>query len=161
MLHFILQKRRRFKNFFRSTAQGIALMWQAAPKLTLVNLALYALQAILPLLSLIVLKQFIDHIFQSKQFTWQEEGVSILLFFLVQAATILVSETSAYFTEQHKQIISNGMAAKVLHQSVSLDLAYFENPDFYDELYMAQWQSLYRPAELIGSIQALFGSLIM
>jgi ATP-binding cassette, subfamily B, bacterial len=160
MLQYILQKRKRLRDFSRNTARGFALMWQSAKKLTLINLAIFVLQGILPLLSLLILKNVIDSILLTKQFSWQQGGISILLFFGVQAATVIVTELSAYYTELHKQITSNQMAGKVLRQSVGLDLEYFENPDFYDELYMVQWQSLYRPAELIGSIQGFIGSLV-
>jgi ATP-binding cassette subfamily B protein len=160
MLQYIAQKKGRLKNLFRDTARGFSLMWQSAPKLTVVNLLLYVLQAVLPLCSLLILKHFIDHLIAFKNVSWNWSGTYIILFFMVQAGTIVVTELSAYFLELHQQIVSKEMSAKVLNKAVQLDLEYFENPDFYDELYMVQWQSLYRPAELITSLQGFIQSII-
>ncbi|HYH13838.1 MAG TPA: ABC transporter transmembrane domain-containing protein, partial [Flavisolibacter sp.] len=160
MREFIWQKTAKINQLLRDTLKTFALMWQSAPKLTAINVLLYIIQAVLPLLSLFVLKQFVDDLITYKSITWQQSGEIIVLYFLLQVGSVLMVELSSYYTLLHQQIVSNGMARKVLEKSIELDLEYFENHKFYDELYMAQWQSLYRPAELISAMQGFIQSSI-
>ncbi|MEI6946670.1 ABC transporter ATP-binding protein [Paraflavisolibacter sp. H34] len=160
MLYYVIRQKSRVKDFFTITARGFGLMWHSARKLTVINLVINALQAVLPLLSLLILKHFIEGLLAFKGLSWERSGSSILLFFGVQAASLLVTELSSYFLDQHQQVISDDMSRKVLHKAVALDLEYFEDPDFYNELYMVQQQSRYRPAELITSLQGFIQSTI-
>ncbi len=140
--------------------KGFGLMWHSAKKLTLINLFLYILLSVLPLLSLVVLKYFIDDLVKFHSFTWEQSGPLVLYFFLLQAGTIVTTELSAYFLDLQQQVISNDMSGMVLQKAIELDLQYFEDPAFQDELYMVQQQSLYRPAQLITAFQGFVQSLI-
>lgn len=160
MLSYIFNKRTRLITFLRDMGKGFGLMWFSAKKLTLINISLYIFQAILPLLSLLVLKNFIDGLVLFRSFSWEQSGLLVLYFFLLQAAIVATTELSAFYLNLQQQVISNDMSGKVLTKAIELDLQYFEDAAFQDELYMVQQQSLYRPAELITAFQGFIQNFI-
>ena len=160
MFFYLLRKKERLIHFLSDTLKGFRLVWHSAKKLTVINLILYTLLAFLPLLSLLVLRNFINDLSHFRDFSWYRSGNLVLYFFLLQAATIASNELSTYYLDLQQQAISNDLSAKVLTKAISLDLKFFEDPAFQDELYMVQQQSLYRPAELITAFQNFFQSFI-
>lgn len=160
MLSYISRKRSRLTTFVSDMLNGFGLMWHSAKRLTLVNLLLYILLSVLPLLSLLVLKHFIEDLVKFHHFTWAQSGILVLYFFLLQIGNTIATELSTYFMDLQQQVISNDMSGKVLQKAIELDLQYFEDPTFQDDLYMVQQQSHYRPALLITAFQGFVQSLI-
>lgn len=159
MFRDIINKKERFRDFFADSAKGFLLIWNSGKRLTIINLCLFVLQAIVPLLSLLVLKNLIDHTRKSG-FSWQHTGADIILFGCLQLVSGIVSQYSAYKLAEQQQLISDDLAARVLNKAIDLDLEYYENPGFYDELHMAQQQSLGRPAQLIAACQGVIQNLV-
>jgi len=159
MLRDIYNKKHRFRNFFADSAKGFLLIWNSGKRLTIINFCLFVLQAILPLLSLLVLKHLIDHT-KRTGFNWAHTGTDLLLFAGLQLVNGIIIQFSGYKLAEQQQLISDNIAASVLHKAIELDLEYYENPAFYDELHMAQQQSLGRPAQLIAAYQGIIQSFI-
>jgi ATP-binding cassette, subfamily B, bacterial len=154
----IYNKKQRVRDFFADSAKGFLLIWNSGKQLTLINFGLFILQAIVPLLSLIVLKNLIDQVIKSGN-QWEHTGMNLALFALLQLANVIISQVSAYQLSLQQQIISDNLAGEVLNKAISLDLQYYENPSFYDELHMAQQQSLNKPAQLIAAYQGIIQNL--
>lgn len=153
-------KKQKFSDFFADTGNGIVLIWKSGRRLTLINFCLFVLQALLPILSLLVLKNLIDHA-QKTGISWAHTGKDILLFGLLQLINGVIVQFSGYKLLQQQQIISDSVAGRVLIKAIELDLEYYENPAFYDELHMAQQQSLGKPAQLIIAYQSIIQSFIV
>jgi ATP-binding cassette subfamily B protein len=152
MFRDIYSKKQKFRDFFADGAKGFLLIWNTGRKLTIINFCLFVLQAVLPLLSLLVLKHLIDHT-QKSGISWRYSGADILLFAALQLVNGVVTQFSAYKLAQQQQIISDNMAMQVVYKAIELDFEYYENPAFYDELHMAQQQSMNRPGQLKTSLQ--------
>jgi ATP-binding cassette subfamily B protein len=159
MMQDIYNKKQRIRDFFADSRKGFLLIWNSEKKLTIINFSLFILQAVLPLLSLIVLKNFIDEVIKSPH-DLQHSGWSLLLFAGLQLAGVLISQFSDYYLAIQQQLISDHIAEQVLDKAIELDLQYYENPAFYDELHMAQQQSLNKPAQLITAYQGILQNLI-
>jgi len=159
MWNDIFKDKRKFRDFFADSGKGFLLIWNSGKKLTIINFALFLLEAIVPLLSLLTLKKLIDQVTRSG-INWQHSGLILLLFTGLQLLNIIISRYSDFKLGEQVQIISDEMAGKVLNKAIELDLQYYENPAFYDELHMAQQQSLSRPAQLIAAYQGIFQNLI-
>ena len=159
MWNDIFKDKRKFRDFFADSGKGFLLIWNSGKKLTIINFALFLLEAIVPLLSLLTLKKLIDQVTRSG-INWQHSGLILLLFTGLQLLNIIISRYSDFKLGEQIQIISDEMAGKVLNKAIELDLQYYENPAFYDELHMAQQQSLSRPAQLIAAYQGIFQNLI-
>ena len=158
MLRQIINKKERFRDFFAVSARGLQLVWSTGRRLTLINFCLFVLQSIVPLLSLLVLKKVIDGM--KSGINWQEASLQLSLFALLQLLGGVFSQFSAYKLAEQQQKISDDIAAMVLTKAVTLDIEYYENPSFYDELHMAQQQSLARPALLMSAYQGIIQNLI-
>ena len=160
MSETILNPTRRVKEFFASSIRGFALVWGSARRLTLINLLLFVLLAIIPLLSFMVLKELIDRVIKEGAISWDWSGIYLVQFGLLQLANIVITQFSSYYMLLQQQVISDDIAVQVLNKAVQLDLEYYENPGFYDDLHMAQQQSLHRPAQLISTAQTIIQNII-
>jgi ATP-binding cassette subfamily B protein len=158
MLQNIFKNKQKFRDFFADSAKGFLLIWNSGKKLTIINFSLFLLEAIIPLLSILTLKNLIDQLFKSGV-NWQHAGLNLAMLAGFQLLNVMISRYSDYKLAEQQQIISDNIAIEVLNKAIDLDLQYYENPAFYDELHMAQQQSLNRPAQLIAACQGIIQNL--
>jgi len=155
----IFKKKQRLSDFLADSAKGFLLILRTGKRLTAINLLLLLLQSVLPLLSLLVIKNLIDHA-QKNGINWHQTGIDLALFSLLQLLTGIISQYSGYRLSEQQQLITDNMSATILKKAIELDLEYFENPEFYDDLTMAQQQSLGKTAQLITAYQGLVQNFI-
>jgi ATP-binding cassette subfamily B protein len=148
--------RQRIEAAFR-LGRALRLVWRAAPGWTLANLALVIVQGALPLAALYVMKRILDAVTSAvaapgrpdlAQEVWPwvviAGGVALLA-----AITRLLGE---YATEAQSLQVTDAVA-EVLHaQSIAVDLAYYEDPDYYDTLHRAQGEAPYRPSRIVSGL---------
>ncbi len=158
MLQGIYNKKQRVRNFFADSGSGFLLIWNSGKKLTIINLGLFVLQSVVPLFSLLALKKLIDLVIKSGN-NWHDAVYPLASLALLQMINVVVNQVSAYQLSVQQQLISDKITEQVLKKAVDLDLEYYENPSFYDELHMAQQQSLHKPALIIAACQGLVQSL--
>jgi len=158
MLQDILNKKHKFRDFFADSAKGFLLIWRSGKKLTVINFSLFILEAIIPLLYLLTLKKLIDQVIKSGM-NWEHSGVLLLVFAGLQLLSVVISQWSDYKLAEQQHIISEQIALDVLNKAIELDLQYYENPAFYDQLQMAQQQSMSKPAQLIAACQGIVQNL--
>lgn len=112
-------------------------------------------QAILPLVSLYFLKLIIDGVTQAGVLS-EEVFFNVLNYLIYFGITLLLiavaSQISQLVTEAQQQRVSDYMAEMVQNQSLNLDLAYFENPEFHNTYFEAQRQALNRPVQIVTSL---------
>lgn len=76
-----------------------------------------------------------------------------LIYFGITLLSIaVVTQLSQLVTEAQQQRVSDYMAEMVQTQSLSLDLGYFENPEFHNTYFQAQREALYRPVQIVTSL---------
>ena len=155
----IFNKKQRLSDFLADSAKGFLLILRTGKRLTAINLLLLILQSVLPLLSLLVIKNLIDHA-QKNGINWHQTGIDLALFSLLQLFTGIISQYSGYRLSEQQQLITDNMSATILKKAIELDLEYYENPEFYDDLTMAQQQSLGKTAQLITAYQGLVQNFI-
>lgn len=160
MIHTFRAKKHRVRSFLSDSRKGFAMVWRMNKRVTLVNLCLFVLQSILPLTSLLVLKQLIDIIIANRTITWQSCGSYLMLFAALQIILAIVSQLSSYYQLVQQQLVADEIAGQVLHKAIQLDLEYYENPGFYDDLHAAQQQSLHRPSQLVSSLQGIINGIV-
>ena len=156
----IFKKKQRLSDFLADSAKGFLLILQTGKRFTAINLLLLILQSVLPLLSLLVIKNLIDHA-QKNGINWHQTGLDLALFSLLQLFNGIISQFSGYRLAEQQQLITDNMSATILKKAIELDLEYYENPAFYDDLTMAQQQSLGKTAQLITAYQGLVQNFIV
>ena len=148
--------RQRISAAFR-LGRALRLVWQTAPRWTLVNTALVVVQGAVPLASLYVMKRVLDAVTAGVTsdaapasvhavFAWILAGAGVAL---VAAFARLLGE---YATQAQSLQVTDAVA-EILHaQSVAVDLAYYEDPSYYDTLHRAQSEAPYRPPRIVNGL---------
>lgn len=160
MMHAVNNKKHRVKSFLTDSRKGFAMVWHISKRVTLINLCLFVLQAFFPLFSLFVLKKLIDVTIANGTITWELCGSYLILFAVLQIISAIVTQLSSYYQLVQQQLVADEIAGQVLHKAIDLDLEYYENPGFYDDLHAAQQQSLHRPSQLVSSLQGIIQGII-
>ncbi|MBE0584874.1 MAG: ABC transporter ATP-binding protein [Desulfofustis sp.] len=135
-------------------------VWRASSSWTLLNGALVLVQGMFPLLSLYLLKLIIDTITDTVQSGGLEIGIPKLILLvgiaagvaLFQAATAKLADYSA---EAQSAIVTDYVYDTMHRKSVGLDLAYYEDPSYFDTLHRAQQEGPYRPTRIVNGLNRL------
>ncbi len=136
--------------------KALQLVWRSTRKWTLIHFALLFVQAALPLGLLYLTKAIIDALTQpGEQEDFQEVlwyigllGLTWLLIHGFQSLAQFVSET-----QQH--LFIDFMASAMQEKSVSVDLAYYENPEYHNTFHKAQQEAPYRPIQVLNEFFSL------
>jgi ATP-binding cassette subfamily B protein len=145
--------------------QAVKFVWRAAPGWTLISLSLVIVQGILPLVVLYVMKLIIDVVTLSQSTAnpgagIHQVGVLIGLTAGVAIFTILC-RSAAGFAQEAQSLAVTDYIYNVLHaQSVAMDLAYYENPSYFDTLRRAQQEGPHRPTRIVNGLRQLMQNSI-
>ena len=136
------------------------LVWKASRKWTIVNALLVLVQGVIPLASLYLIKLIIDTISKAVQSGSAEGAVSHVILLVVIAAGVAivqvgVTRLAAYATEAQAITVTDYVHDIMHKKSIDLDLAYYENPDYYDTLHRAQREGPYRPTTIVNGLNSL------
>jgi ATP-binding cassette subfamily B protein len=145
--------------------RALALVWQSAPGWTVAQIALMALQGVLPLVSLYLLKLVVDGV--AAALRSPSPGASfasvVLWIGLLGAASLAASvcrSLSSYVSEAQSEAATDHVSDLLHAKSVEVDVAYYDNAKYYDTLHQAQREASYRPARVVsGLAQAGLGAL--
>ncbi len=133
------------------------LVWTAAPGWTLYNLVLMAVQAILPLAALLLLKQVVDALAVAVAAPGPEAFTPvagwIALAGLVALLTTLANGLGAHAAEVQTLAVADHVADIIHERSIAVDLGYYENPAFHDTLHRAQQDAPYRPSSIVNGLK--------
>ena len=157
--------RKKIKNVFRID-RAFRFVWRASPGWTVLNTFLAILQGLLPLLSLYLIKLIVDTITSAVQSDYSEVVFREIVFLvalatgaaLVQAA---FSRLTAYATEAQSVTVTDYVYDVMHKKSVSLDLAYYENPQYFDTLHRAQQEGPYRPTRIVSGLNQVGQSFVV
>ena len=122
------------------------------------------LQSLLPLVNLYILKLLVDAVTAAATHTVPTAGFSPLTLLAAMVAVFLVNRIVGALNGINNDILGQKlvdyMADIMQRQSARLDMAYYDNPDYYDSLHRAQQEATSRPLAIMGNFMALFGSLL-
>lgn len=141
--------------------RALKLVWHASPRWASVSASLMALQGLLPLAWLYVVKLLVDQLTASGSGTPDVgavfEGVAILLgvAFAIAFLTVLCAAISGYATSALGHLVTDSVQQVVHAKSVTLDLEYYENPLAFDKLHRAQREAPGRPTQVARELAEL------
>jgi ATP-binding cassette subfamily B protein len=139
----------------RDLRRALALVVSCSPSLTLKTVIVTICQAFLPVVSLYFIRLLVEQVLKGSKVAFAEIVPTIIAFSLVQLLIAFTTQISAYITATFQQKLTDKMSALVLDKAISVNLEYYENPAYYDTLHLAQQQSLYRAAALLGIFNGL------
>lgn len=163
--------KQKFLERVRSLGQlgrAVRLVWQSGPKWMLASLVFVVVQAILPLLSLLLFKTIVDSVtaalaiapdtparLAARQDVWEHTIIWIALAAGVAIVSSLSSTASSYVTEGQGLAMQHYMGRIVQRKAAQMDLEYFENAAFFDTLHRAQQEAPFRPTKIVNNLTQL------
>jgi ATP-binding cassette, subfamily B, bacterial len=146
---------------FASLPRVMRLVWSTSAVFTTLLGILSLLQGFTPALSVWTTGLVIDSVvagirLHSPNPIWFPIGLqlAILLF------NNLLSTLSNIVQQLLQEKVSNRVQLLILEKSNTLDLAFFENPEFYDKMRQAADQSTYQPVTMISQTFGLFQTTV-
>ncbi len=136
---------------------ALKLVWQSSPKWTITRAFTLCIQGVLPLVSLYLLKLIIDQVSESltisdKSLAFQHTLSLLIALGCVMLTTSFFASISEVVNTAQSQRVTDHMQ-EILHiKSIELDLAYYENAQYYDALQRAQQEASYRPNQVLTRI---------
>src|SRR5499426_1423513 len=151
----LLQKWQEIRRSFTHTPQAVKLVWQTNPWAT-AGLGFLTLGgALLPASQAWVGKLIVDGVVASIQRGADPERIkAVFVYLILELALFLLSTALNQARRLMQQLIqlqlANRIRGEIIHKALTLDLAFFEHPDFYDRLQNARRESGYKPVDLIN-----------
>jgi ATP-binding cassette subfamily B protein len=154
----------------RTTGAGLPramrLVWQAGPRYTVVMGVLTLIGGIVPTASAWVSKLLVDGVVAAVQAGGRASAeinavlwLVVLQFGLYIGSSLL--QTLRNINQQALQeLTSRRVQLMLMDHANRLDLAFFENPEFYDKLQEAQREAGYRPVGMVEQLFSLVRSII-
>ncbi len=132
-------------------------VWKAAPGWTLASLGLVLIQALLPLVALYLIKLIVDGVADAVAGANPDEALGRVFLFVGLAAGVAVlnalASLGASLVREAQSLAVTDYMYRVLHtQSIRADLAYYENPAYFDTLHRAQMEGPHRPTSIVNGL---------
>ncbi len=136
---------------------ALRLVWQSAPGWTAASLTLTILQGLLPLATLYLTKLVLDSAVAGLAATDKRQAFAQTLLYValtggVQLLSALLSAVSSVVNTAQSTAVTNYVSGVIQAKSVEVDLAFYENPQYYDKLQRAQNESGFRPVMVVNDL---------
>ena len=139
------------------------LIWQSNPRLFALNVVLRIIRAAVPVVTLYIGKLIIDEVVRMTQTPGTDDLTYLFtligLEFLIAVASDAINRGTVLLDSLLGDRFSNETSARLMRHAGTLDLAQFEDADFYDKLERARRQTTGRTA-LMSQVLGQFQSLI-
>jgi ATP-binding cassette, subfamily B, bacterial len=150
----LLQKWKEVRRSFAHTPEAMRLVWQTSPLAT-IGLGFLTLGgALLPASQAWVGKLIVDGVVAAIQRGAAPEQVRMIFVYLILELSFFLLSTA--FNQARRLIqqliqlrLANRIRGEIIRKALTMDLAFFEHPDFYDRLQNARRESGYKPVDLI------------
>jgi ATP-binding cassette, subfamily B, bacterial len=151
----LLQKWKEVRQSFAHTPQAVKLVWQTSRWATAGLGFLTLAAALLPASQAWVGKLIVDGVVGSIQRGADPERVrSVFVYLMLELSLFLLATGLNHARRLIQQLIqlqlANRIRGEIIGKALTLDLAFFEHPDFYDRLQNARRESGYKPVDLIN-----------
>ena len=137
--------------------RAVRFVWQSAKGSTVANGVLIAVQGVLPLLPLYLMKLMVDGVTAGLAATDKGAAFRHVLWLvgLMAAATLitfLIRSIAGLVSEWQTFMVTDHMNDVLLAKSVEVDLEYYESARYYDTLHRAQREASSRPISIVNGL---------
>jgi ATP-binding cassette subfamily B protein len=161
----LMQQWQKIRTSFTHTPQALQLVWQANPVATAGLAFLTLAGALLPATQAWVGKLIVDGVVASLQGGHDPDQVRTVFYYLaLELVLFLLSAALNHSRRLIQQLIqlqlANRIRTEIIRKALTLDLSFFEHPDYYDRLQNARREGGYKPVELINDTFLIVQNLI-
>ena len=158
----------RFDGFLkqlRYVPQAFELIWAAAKTWTIAWLCLLIVQSALPVISVVLMRTFVDGIVNAVAVDWQTAQVqAVLLPFLLLVILLIIerilNSIATWVRIGQAEIVRDYISDVVQLKASSLDMAYYEQTEYYDLIHRVREQARDRPLRLLENTGLLIKSIL-
>lgn len=157
-------KIKNIKSDISNIIEAIRLVYKSGRSNFVIRIGLIILQSILPIASLYLIKLLIDGIsvsYAQRDFIFDSR---VLLYAALFSAVFLLLRANNIFTQLNDDISIQKLIdyiTKLIHsKSTELDLACYDNPDYYDNFHRAKEESNYRPVQILNNLTGVIINLL-
>ena len=153
------------RNSLVHTPQALRLVWKSN-RVATIGLGLLTLGgALLPATQAWVGKLIVDGVVAAiRQGNDPQQRKSVFFYLLLELILFLISTAINHSRRLIQQLIqlqlANQIRSEIIRKALTLDLAFFEHPDYYDRLQNARREGGYKPVELINDTFQIVQSMI-
>ena len=165
MTSSLFQKKSTFKDSLKSLKMLIPffkMVWSTSPKYFLINIILRLLKSVIPVMMLYVGKLIIDEVIrlipldnQDFSFLWKLIAFEFALALASDILSRMINLTDALLGD----LFANKSSVLLIEKAATLDLAMFEDSEFYDKLERARRQTTSR-VSLMSQVLTQFQDVI-
>ena len=131
-LRALYEKSCRLAKHFKKSA---SISWNASPWLFSIRILIELISVAIPIVSLYLSRNIINVLSNSSYTTQRKEFyLFITLVVLVQLINSLLTRLNGLIGALHNDLVGNKIDLEIIQQINSLDVSYFDNPAFYDQL---------------------------
>jgi ATP-binding cassette subfamily B protein len=114
-------------------------------------------QGFIPLLALYIVKLIVDTITLALQSGNAMSSYQSVVSLVIAAAAVAIVQSAvrtlaSYVAEAQGAVVTDYVSSALHDKSIALDLAYYENPKYYDTLHRAQREGPYRPTKIVNGL---------
>ncbi len=133
------------------------LVYKSSAKWTVVSTVLTVVQGLFPLLTIYLMKLIVDAVTSGlaaadSDAAFRRVFSLIVLAGAVAAAGFLISALGQVVQEYRDLRVAEYIHELIHRKSVQVDLEFYENPSYFNTLYLAQHQALYRPVQMVNKL---------
>ncbi len=134
-----VSKTTRLWTYFQKSA---ILSWRASPLMFSARIGFELVQVAVPILSLYLSKEIIN-ILSSSNYESQKSDffLYILILTIIQLFSSLMGKVNGYISNLHNDLVGHQIDLEIIEQINALDISYFDNPTFYDQIQNAMRDS--------------------
>ena len=140
--------------------RALFLVWTVAKPWTIAWTLLLILQGLLPAVAVYLTKVVVDGLVEvTKADQFGPKSRLVLLQVLLLGALMVLIEVIRtvinWVRTVQAEILQDHINTLIHQKSIQVDLAFYENPDYYDHLHRARTEASHRPAALLDNFGAL------
>ena len=142
-------------------ARALALVWAAAPRLTLSWGLLSVLLGLLPVASVFLTRALVDSLVATMGTGagWERARTPVLLAGAVAGVLVLTELLQAlarWVETAQSEVVRDHMSDLLHERAVAADLEYYESPQYFDQLHLIRHDVHQRPLALLRSVGLMF-----
>ena len=145
--------------------RAFALVWTATHYWTLAWSLLLMLQGLIPVVIVYLTRWIVDGLVEAVEAggSW-ERVLPTLILVALMATTMLVNEllhsATGWIRVVQSELVRDHIHTLIHQQSVGVDLAFYESPEYYDHLHRARAEAQHRPLALLETAGGLIQNSI-
>ena len=140
--------------------KALGLVWESARRWTIAWAVLLLLQGVLPVATVYLTKAVVDSLVGALGGgpDWAAIRPTLVLVALM-AAVLLLSEIlrslTTWVRTAQSELVQDHISGLIHEKAVTLDLAFYETPEYYDQMHRARVDAMGRPVALLESAGSL------